>query len=514
MQKSEMSKIFLTISHPKIVKEWDYFKTGDLLPDDVSSNSRKKVWWRCNQGHEYQVSVHSRVRSNGCKQCQKGERTKKQLATKLIKSQTLVSHSPYLLNEWDYFKNNDKDPNLISFGSNIKVWWKCDKGHSWHASVKSRTKGGGCALCSYKLGGENKRLNAVSKSGISFAQAHPELLNEWDHDKNDFLPSQLSSKSSYRAFWRCKYGHMWEATIDNRTHNHSNCPECNPQTSRIEIYLLCEIRTIHPNTQWRRLIDGVECDIFIPDLNIGIEVDGQYWHNNKLQKDISKGLFFKEREVKLVRVRDVFLPVIDGYQISFNRNENLQLVSNRLIKYLTKFNNSFDSYPQKQQAESSFNLMISRLPAPPIGETLVDLNPEVAAQWDYVKNDPLVPDLFSKGSNQKFWWICSKGHSYNASINNRVSKGSDCPFCYELKRSEIANRGRLKKTQSLTSANPIYLKMFDLEKNTLHPSEIAIKSSKDIWWICEHGHSFCKKPVYMADSYNCPTCKSFKKNLK
>jgi hypothetical protein len=51
MQKSEMSKIFLTISHPKIVKEWDYFKTGDLLPDDVSSNSRKKVWWRCNQGH-------------------------------------------------------------------------------------------------------------------------------------------------------------------------------------------------------------------------------------------------------------------------------------------------------------------------------------------------------------------------------------------------------------------------------------------------------------------------------
>jgi len=503
-----MTKNPLTITHPQIAKEWNSEKTGSLRPEDVGVTSRQKVWWKCEQGHEYEVSVYSRVRSNGCKICQKPEKTKNQLATKLANSQSLVDHSPHLLSEWDYSKNTGIDPEKLSFGSNLKVWWKCENGHSWQASINMRVRGNGCKTCSHVIGGDKRRLQAVEKAGQSFAQAYPELLKEWDYEKNTLSPDELAPKSGYRAAWRCQYGHTWEATITNRTHNHSNCPECNPQSSRIEIYILCEIRSIFPNTQWRRIFDGVECDIYIPEIKLGIEVDGQYWHDNKLQKDIAKTCYFNDRGIKLVRVRDNALPAIEGHQIGFERTGSLQDVSNRLINYLGQFNNAFAGYPNEQQGESAFNEMISRLPAPPEGETLVDTHPDIAAQWDYDKNTPLVPDLFSKGSNQKFWWLCEKGHSYDASINNRVSHGAGCPVCYKENASDIARRGRLKNTLSLAQAKPVYLAMYDMDKNSLPPSEIAVKSNMDIWWKCEHGHSFQKKPIYMADFHECPICNS------
>lgn len=31
--------------------------------------------------------------------------------------------------------------------SNKKVWWICNKGHSWETSIYGRTKGVGCIYC-------------------------------------------------------------------------------------------------------------------------------------------------------------------------------------------------------------------------------------------------------------------------------------------------------------------------------------------------------------------------------
>ena len=59
----------------------------------------------------------------------------------------------YLLDEWDGEKNLPFTPETVSSGSNIPVWWKCEKGHSWEASVctRSRTrenrKGSFCPIC-------------------------------------------------------------------------------------------------------------------------------------------------------------------------------------------------------------------------------------------------------------------------------------------------------------------------------------------------------------------------------
>lgn len=496
----------LSETYPELAKDWDYSRNKVFTPNDVSPCSKKNVWWACESGHKYQVSIHSRVRSNGCKACQKHKYVAKQLKTKLANSQSLAEHSPELLKEWDYTKNTGINPDNLSYGSNKRIWWKCSEGHEWKVSPKGRTKGTNCPVCAIKNNADIRRVTAVKKAGQSFSEAYPKQLAEWDFEKNELSPDEIAPKSNYRASWVCQYGHKWEATVSNRTNNHSNCPECNPQSSRIEIYMLCEIRSIFPNTKWRSLHGGVECDIYIPEIKLGIEVDGQYWHDKKLKKDQAKNEYFKKRGIQVVRVRDDSLPEIDCEQINFDRTEPLQGVANRLMGLLVSINNVFQDYAGTQQREDDFKEMIARLPAPPESEALTSTHPDIVDQWDYKRNAPLTPDLFSKGSNQKFWWKCKSGHHWEAAINNRVFRKSGCPKCYLAGHSEKMRRLKLKKTQSLAQINPIYLGWYDYDKNDLHPSEIAIRGGIETWWRCNRGHSFMKKPCYMAVNHQCPMC--------
>jgi very-short-patch-repair endonuclease len=505
-----MSKKTLQVSLPEIAKDWDINKNGDLSPLDIGSRSKEKVWWKCENGHEYEVSVYSRVRSKGCKICNQSEHNKNKRLSRLKTSVSIAKKNPHLLEEWDYTKNVKINPNEITYGSNSKVWWKCSNQHEWEATPKVRNRGSGCPICANKQIGNRVRQSAIKKSGQSFAEAYPLLLKEWNFNKNKINPTELPPKSSYRASWCCQYGHEWESTVTNRTHNQSNCPECNPQSSRIEIYLLCELRTIFDEVQWRKQFDGVECDIFIPQINLGVEVDGQYWHQNKLEKDREKNNYFKKIGIKIVRVRENGLPPIEGSVIKIEKKNQVQETSNSLIRVIGQFydDHKIDQYLSEgvQKNTDSYNEMISRLPAPPPGDTLEDTHPEIAKEWDHKKNFPLTPSLFSRGTNQKFWWICIDGHTWDAAINNRVSKGSGCPICYKNNASDIARKSRNKNTQTLDQYRPVYLNMYDLEKNQLTPSEVAIKSHIMIWWSCKNGHGFEKRPSDMFKNHDCPAC--------
>lgn len=59
---------------------------------------------------------------------------------------------------------------------------------------------------------------------------------------------------------------------------------------------------------------------------------------------------------------------------------------------------------------------------------LATTNPKLAAQWHPSKNGDLVPENVPPGTHKKVWWICEKGHEWQAQINSRVS-GTGCPVC-------------------------------------------------------------------------------------
>ena len=125
--------------NPVLATEWNYERNCGLMPMDVLPNSNKKVWWKCSKGHEWQSTVANRNNGNGCPYC---------LGRYAVKGENdLQTVNPALAKEWNYEKNDDLKPEEFAANSNKDVWWKCSKGHVWHASIANRSKGNGCPVC-------------------------------------------------------------------------------------------------------------------------------------------------------------------------------------------------------------------------------------------------------------------------------------------------------------------------------------------------------------------------------
>ena len=123
----------------QLATEWNYEKNHDLKPENITPSSNKKVWWKCSRGHEWQATVNSRSRGNRCPYCSgrfavKGEND-------------FATLNPLLLTEWNYKRNSGILPEQFTSNSHKKVWWKCDKGHEWQATLRDRNRGHGCPEC-------------------------------------------------------------------------------------------------------------------------------------------------------------------------------------------------------------------------------------------------------------------------------------------------------------------------------------------------------------------------------
>ena len=128
---------------------------------------------------------------------------------------SLASVYPELISEWSD-KNYPITPDNITFGSNNNVWWKGSCGHEWQASVKSRSSGEKCPICSGKR---------VVEGINDLATLKPVLVKEWS-DKNILKPTEVSIGSHKKIIWKCKLGHEWEASVKSRAINHTGCPYC------------------------------------------------------------------------------------------------------------------------------------------------------------------------------------------------------------------------------------------------------------------------------------------------
>ena len=100
-------------------------------------------------------------------------------------------------------------------------------GREWTAAVYDRTDGHGCPECSKNKKSNKLRARNLIVGETDLATKFPEVANDWDYEKNDLMPTEVSYGSAKRVSWKCsKCGHRWETTIANRTHRHSQCPNC------------------------------------------------------------------------------------------------------------------------------------------------------------------------------------------------------------------------------------------------------------------------------------------------
>lgn len=103
-------------------------------------------------------------------------------------------------------------------------------------------------------------------------------------------------------------------------------------------------------------------------------------------------------------------------------------------------------------------------------------------QWHPVKNGPLTPRQVSYGSMQKIWWLCPKGHEWQAAVYTRA-KGSGCPYC--------AGKQAWPGENDLASQRPDLMAQWHPTKNLpVTPERVTVGSHFKAWWVCEQGHEW------------------------
>lgn len=203
----------LATLYPEISAEFHPHKNGSLSPQNILAGSNKKVWWRCRYGHEWEECISKRTkRGFGCPY-DSGQRL-------LEGFNDLATTDPDIAAEWHTTKNGELQPNMVMRKTNKKVWWRCEKGHSWKSMIYSRTSGNDCPYC------ENREI-LVGDNDLG--TTHPALAKEFHPTKNGELTvQQLVAGSNKKVWWQCKEGHEWSASVVSRVAG-NNCPYCSNQ---------------------------------------------------------------------------------------------------------------------------------------------------------------------------------------------------------------------------------------------------------------------------------------------
>jgi hypothetical protein len=482
----------LHILFPRFAAEWHPEKNGDLTPSDVKPKSHTKVWWKCREGHEWLATVASRTNmGSGCPFCSG------RMATQ---DNNLAMTNPELAAQWHSARNGDLTPYNLLPQSGQKVWWKCAKGHEWVATVASRDKGDGCPYCS------GHRVSKDNNLAVRF----PHLVVEWDVEKNGILtPHDITPGSSRKVWWKCRRGHKsYLASPAKRTGiDKTGCPECNPQTSRQEFRLFCELTFLFPDAKWRTKTCDIECDIYLPSHKVAIEYDGVHWHRSKVGRDIKKGEDLKELGITLFRLREYGLNAISPLDI-VTEDRNLSLDS--IKRLLTMLRNHISVSPEEQSKfeiylnspdfikSAKFDETAYTLSMPQF-EDSVAAHPVLSQEWDHDRNGSCKPEMFPLGSGERVWWKCSKGHVWRARIYSR-SNGKGCPEC----AGKVAN-----KDNNLATLVPYLAAEWHPTKNgDLTPYDVLPYSNKKVWWRCVGGHVWQAKVNNRTRSNKngCPYC--------
>lgn len=511
----------LATTHPNLIKEWDFEKNINIGPYDIVYGTSKKVWWKCEKGHSWEAVVSSRTSGGkGCPYC-----AGQKVWPGFNDLETLY---PEIVKSWDYQKNEDLIPSHVLSKTKKQVWWKCDYGHSYKmAIVKKTSRGFGCPVCS------NYRI----VPGINdLATTHPHLVFEWDKSKNGSLtPQQIGRNSTKKVWWVCQKGHEWQAKPHDRTQDNTGCPICAARrnTSFPEQAIYYYVKKIYPDTinRYKDVFDnGMELDVYIPSIKLGIEFDGRQFHKNEIQhnRELTKYEICKSNGIQLIRVKEkhdygwkdsaddvFFIPKEHNYK-------TLARIIQHILNYLDTESQirwglePNPTYGIKLPPESTVKVdlekdkyeILSYLSEIP--NSIAKTRPDVAEQWDYINNDPLKPEMFSIGSNEKVWWICTNcGKSYKCAINHKNRHDSRvCPECANEKSGRTFTLGVVAKVGSMRQTHPALAKEFHPTKNgEFNPDNITAGRFKKVWWLCSScGFEWEASPNLRKRGIGCPHC--------
>lgn len=568
----------LEVTHPHLLDEWDYEKNIDILPKEVLSGSQKKAWWRCKGGHSWYACISQRANGSGCPYC---------VGQKILAGYNdLATTHPYLVAEWDYEKNYPLTPQDVSKGMSKKVWWVCKDKHSWCTMISTKVRGCSCTVCA-DLVKRNKAALRIKKPKDTLIITHPLLAKEWHHTKNlPLTPEEVTYGENRKVWWQCEKGHEWEATLNNRTSNKSNCPICANQqlligyndlatlrpdiakqwdyvknhplrpedfmvgSSKQKVYWECDVcnhkwfsspncrtqkkwnycpncvkgrhtsfaeqfiyfcmKELYSDTESRAKLDGKEADVYIPTLELVIEYDGHRGHSSDESKfrDAQKTLHFNQLEKVLLRIKEVekakSIYIEDGVIYTKVPRSNLKILTELMQLVVCWINKQYSLDLQLIIPTDIETKIIEQLQILDKENSLEIKYPKIAVELHPIKNGVIRADSIASKSNHKVWWLCPKcGNDYQMVVANRTGRGGrNCPYCYGHKIKIGFN--------DLETTHTYLLNEWDFDKNDITPKEVTAGTGKKVYWKCHTCNYSYKAPICnrtgQKNPTGCPLC--------
>lgn len=292
---------------------------------------------------------------------------------------------PNLALEWNYEKNGNLTPNMVPISATIKVWWICSNSnncgcHQWQASLQKRiVRGDGCGFCSGRYACKHKNLLIL----------RPDIAKEWFYEKNiGKLPENVVCGSDEKVWWKCsKEGvcecHFWKAKVSKRTKKNQGCPFCN-------VGRAC----IHRNLK-----------VLFPE--------------------IAKEWDYEKNKDKNMMI------------------ENIPPVSGKLASWICQSDNNcgchrWDAHINNRTSNDS-GCPFCYQNRPCKHRNVKTLYPKVAMEWDYERNQGILPEECAPISTPSVWWKCSinNEHKWKAPIYSRTDGKNECPLCTHNRYSKI-----------------------------------------------------------------------------
>ena len=420
------------IDNPKLMAEWNYEKNIGLDPSKITLGSGKKVWWKCDKGHEWLTSIHHRNKGSGCPYC---------WGRYAIKGENdLQTVNPSLAKEWNYDKNNGLTPLDVLPNSEKKVWWICNKGHEWQATIGSRTAGSGCPYCAGKKA--IKGLNDLQT-------VNPSLASEWNYEKNKgLIPEQAMPSSDKKVWWICSKGHEWQALINNRNKG-DGCPFCG---NKKVLQGFNDLATVNPPLaeEWNYEKNGnLSPKNFTP--NSGKKVwwicsKGHEWQAIIAGRNKGIGCPYCANKKIIQGFNDLATlnPNLANewdYEKNGNlRPEKIAVGSSKKVWWKCEKGHEWQATIANRNYANNCPYCANKKAYKGYND-LQTVNPSLASEWNFEKNNELTPNDVLPNSGKKFWWICNKGHEWQATVASR-NGGVGCPICDTERKTSLPEYAR------------------------------------------------------------------------
>jgi hypothetical protein len=239
---------------------------GDLYDYSNVEIRGDKISLVCKKHGLFSQTIGHFLEGHGCQKCGREKAHKKTtLTTQIFIEKAKEIHG----DKYDYSKVN-------YINNRTKVCIICPKHGSFWQMPYSHLIGKGCKKCSIEESAKN-----LSFSKNEFIKRAKEVHGDkYDYSKVNYI----NSKTPITIICP-EHGEFTQIPSDHLTGY--GCPHCGHHISKWEEEICNFLKENETNIiqSDKKILEGKEIDILLPDYNIGIECDGLRWHSEEFNKD-------------------------------------------------------------------------------------------------------------------------------------------------------------------------------------------------------------------------------------